>query len=245
MAIYNLSRGGDADFKGWMCAGQWSEYGPPYSTPLADYTPPFNSHADGAYGQGYLNLHFPLVPNLAGTYGHKWMQNALRSVNKVNDIILLAWVPLRSYVDSLYVEVTRTDASLDDLYIKPVAYRTAYNFTTDEWEDSEVTDFATELTNAGITKLPLGTPDVGDTMYCMARLGLDATKKPSTFGHNIVKYGADGKPESGVDDYFGAVRIGFQFVEGSDEKVASVWKSDIAVHMSAKLLSFEGAMQIG
>ena len=220
MAIYNLSRGGDADFKGWMCAGQWSEYGPPYSTPLADYTPPFNSHADGAYGQGYLNLHFPLVPNLAGTYGHKWMQNALRSVTKVNDI-------------------------LDDLYIKPVAYRTAYNFTTDEWEDSEVTDFATELTNAGITKLPLGIPDVGDNMYCMARLGLDATKKPSTFGHNIVKYGADGKPESGVDDYFGAVRIGFQFVDGSDEKVASVWKSDIAVHMSAKLLSFEGAMQIG
>lgn len=245
MANVLIARGGEPDFKGWMCDGQWAEYGPSYSTPQIEYTPPFNSHADGAHGQGYLNLHFPLVPNLNGTLGHQWMQNALKGLNKVNDILFTNWVPTRSYVDSIYVEVSKTDASLDTVYFKPVAYRVAYDFDAQDWTYTEIADFTTEMTNAGITQLPLGTPDPSDKLYAMARLGLDATKKPSTFGHNIVKRDATGKPIDGADEYFGAVLLGLQFNQGTDAKVASIWKSDIAVHFSAKLLTFEGSTQIG
>lgn len=245
MANVLIARGGEPNFKGWMCDGQWAEYGPSYNTPQIEYTPPFNSHADGAHGQGFLNLHFPLVPNLDGTYGHQWMQSALKGLTKVNDILFTNWVPTRSYVDSIYVEVSKTDAALDGVYFKPVAYRVAYDFTTEDWKYSEVSDFTTEITNAGITKLPLGTAQVSDTLYAMARLGLDATKKPSTFGHNIVKRDSTGKPTAGVDNYFGAVLLGLQFIEGDNDKIAAIWKSNIAVHLSAKLLTFEGSTQVG
>ena len=148
-------------------------------------------------------------------------------------------------MDSIYVEVSKTDAALDGVYFKPVAYRVAYDFTTEDWKYSEVSDFTTEITNAGITKLPLGTAQVSDTLYAMARLGLDATKKPSTFGHNIVKRDSTGKPTAGVDAYFGAVLLGLQFIEGDNDKIAAIWKSNIAVHLSAKLLTFEGSTQVG
>lgn len=245
MANVLIARGGEPDFKGWMCDGQWAEYGPSYNTPQIEYTPPFNSHADGAFGQGYLNLHFPLVPNLDGTYGHNWMQSALKGLTAVNDVLFTNWVPTRSYVDSLYVEVSRTDASLDGVYFKPVAYRVAYDFTQKDWTYTAITDFNTEVTNAGITKLPLGTPAVGDALYAMVKLNLDGTKKPSTFGHNIVKRDESGNPTAGVDDYFGAVLLGLQFIEGDAAKIQAIWKSNIAVHLSAKLLTFEGSTQIG
>lgn len=96
MANINMFRGGTPDFKGWFCRGDWPEFKPPFSAPHAAFTPPYDSHADAAYGQGYLNLHFPLVPNLADTYGHNWMRTALKKVSAIGDTIMLNWVPLRS-----------------------------------------------------------------------------------------------------------------------------------------------------
>lgn len=239
-----LARGGTPDFKGWFCEGQYPEFTPPFDAPHMPATPPFDSHADAAYGQGYLNLHFPLVPNLNDTRAHVWMQHALKKVKNVNDIILLNWVPLRSYLDSYYIEVSRTDANLDGVYIKPVALRAVYNFTTEEWDYVPVTDFDDEMNAAGITQFPLGTPDDGDALYGMARLSLDGTKLPSTFGHNLVKRDDTGKPVSGLDDYYGAVLLGLEIAEGDADKIANIWRSNIAVYVTMKLLAFEGASQI-
>lgn len=257
MANVLIARGGESDYKGWMCDGQWAEYGPSYNTPQLDYTPPFNSHADGAHGQGYLNLHFPLVPNLNGTSGHHWMQNALKGLSAVNDILFTNWVPTRSYVSSIYFEVSKTDPMLDGVYVKPVAYRVSYDFTTQDWKYAAISDFATEMTNAGITEFPLGTPQEGeegepdgegtptDALYGIAILNTDSTKKPSTFGHNIVKRDSTGTPIGGVDDYFGTVLLGLQITKGDASKIASIWKSNIAFYLSAKLHTFEGSTQIG
>lgn len=245
MANVNLFRGGTPDYKGWMCEGQSAEYQPPFDAPHVPYTPPFDSHADGAYGQGYLNLQFPLVPNLNDTYGHRWMQNLLKGVKNVNDIIFTNWVPTRAYVESLYVEVTHTDAILDGVYVTPVAYRVDWDFTTEEYLYKEITAFTDELTAAGMTQLPLGTAQDGDRRYLMARLSTDGSKLPCTFGHNIVKRDKNGKPTDGYDEYFGTVLLGLQVVQGDAEKIASIWKSNIAVWMSAKLMAFEGATQIG
>ena len=83
-----LFRGGMPDFKGWFCDGQFAEFTPPFDAPHAKFTPPFDSHADAAHGQGYLNLHFPLVPNLNDTVGHRWMQYGLKGVKADGDVIL-------------------------------------------------------------------------------------------------------------------------------------------------------------
>ena len=170
MAITNLFRGGMPDFKGWFCDGQFAEFTPPFDAPHAKFTPPFDSHADAAHGQGYLNLHFPLVPNLNDTVGHRWMQYGLKGLKAEGDVILTNWVPLRSYVDSIYYEANLFDANLAGVYAKPVAYRVAWDFTNEEWTYTEIAAFASMLASAGIEKFPLGTPASGDKVYGMARL---------------------------------------------------------------------------
>lgn len=264
MANILMARGGTPDFKATFCDGQFAEFTPPYDAPHLPATPPFDSHADAAYGQGYLNLHFPLVPNLNGTRAHAWMQTALKKVKDVNDVILLNWVPLRAFVDALYLEVSKTDAILDGVYFKPVAYRARWNFTTESWEYVPIAEFSDEITAAGITQLPLGTPAAGDKLYAFCRLGQNAvstttaqvdgtnvltdassvSKLPSTFGHNLVARDAQGKPIAGLDAAYGAALLGIQITEGDPAKIANMWQSNIAVYLSAKLLAFEGASQV-
>ena len=152
MAITNLFRGGMPDFKGWFCDGQFAEFTPPFDAPHAKFTPPFDSHADAAHGQGYLNLHFPLVPNLNDTVGHRWMQYALKSVKAVGDVILTNWVPLRSYVDSVYYEANLFDKNLDGVYVKPVAYRVAWDFTNEEWTYTKIDAFTRSAPPAAPTR---------------------------------------------------------------------------------------------
>lgn len=241
MAVINLARGGMPDFKGWFCDGQSAEFTPPYDAPHTEFTPPFDSHADAAMGQGFLNLQFPLVPNLNDTVGHRWMQNLLKGVKAVGDVVLTNWVPQRAYLDSVYYEVTKTDASLDGVYLAPVAKRAVWNFTTEEWEYKDVTAFADAMTAAKITQFPVGTPQDGDKLYGFTRL----TNPLATFGHNIVKRNATGKPTAGYDDAFGTVMLGFKVAAGDPDKIATLWKSTFALYFSSKLLAFEGSTQIG
>ena len=286
MAITNLFRGGMPDFKGWFCDGQFAEFTPPFDAPHAKFTPPFDSHADAAHGQGYLNLHFPLVPNLNDTVGHRWMQYGLKGLKAVGDVILTNWVPLRSYVDSVYYEANLFDKNLDGVYLKPVAYRVAWDFTNEEWTYTKIDAFTSQLSAAGIDKFPLGTPSGSDKIYGMARLvgasgtsqltsgattgtvtgtvdGTDVTgtstgsvtntagtastmaDMPVTFGHNIPELDENGKPVGGLDDYFGAVCLGYEVSNGSADKIKNIWKSTFALYMSAKLFTFEGSTQIG
>lgn len=245
MSIVFAQRGGNPDFKGWFCEGDWPEYGPPFSTPSMDSTPPYNSHADGAYEQGFLTLQFPLIPDLRGTLAHQWMQNALKDIKAVDDVFITNFIPLRSYLTAIHYEVTRTDPALDGVYITPVAYRAKYDFAAREYTFAEIAEFTNELTAYGIEKFPLGTPAGGDKRYGVAMLSQTPNATPSTFGHNIVARDASGKPTGGVDNYYGAVLLGYKFSEGDPGKIASVWRSSIAVYMSAKLMSFEAAMQIG
>ena len=245
MANAFILRGGTPDFKGFMCDGQASEWLPPYDTPSTDYTPPFNSHADAAMGQGWLNLQFPLVPNLDGSSGHNWMQSLLAPLAAVNDVIFTNWVPNRAFLNSYYLEVTHTDARLDGVYVTPVAYRHYYDYTTRAWVLAPITEFTDELTAVGITQFPLGTPQAGDKLYGIARLSLDPAETPSTFGHNIVTRDAQGDPIGGVDTHYGHVLLGLKITQGDPAKIKLIASSNIAVYTSAKLVAFEGSTQVG
>lgn len=243
MANVNLARGGTPDFKGYFCEGQFSEFNPPYDAPNMPGTPLWDSHADAAYGQGYLNLHFPLVPNLADTRAHAWMQSALKKITALNDVIFTNWVPMWSFLDAYCITVKTTDKNLDGVYVTPVAYRVAWNFTTEEWTWTPVTAFADAMTAAGLTQFPLGTAQGGDKVYGIMRFG--DTAIPSTFGHPLVTRDASGKATGPLDANFGAVVIGLQVTTGDAAKITNIWRSNIAVYTSAKLLAFEGSAQVG
>ena len=170
MANVNIFRGGSPVFRGIHGSQDFPEWQAPFDAPHFDYTPPFDSHADGVHGQGYLNLMFPLVPRLAGGTGHDWMTKALRGLSAKNDIIRLAWVPLRSYVESMYIEVTKVDPQLKGVYVVPVAERVVWNFATNEVEYKPNTAFDSDVAAYGsTTKIPLGSIESGDSPYFMAR----------------------------------------------------------------------------
>lgn len=243
MANVNIFRGGTPDFKGYFCDGQYAEFNPPVDAPNMPGTPPWDSHADAAYGQGYLNLHFPLVPNLADTRAHAWMQTALQKLNAVGDTIFTNWVPLWSFLDSYCLVVKTTDKILDGVYIKPVASRVAWNFTTQQWSWTPVTAFSDVFDGSNLTQFPLGSPQSGDHLYGVLRFGDAAIS--ATFGHPLVTRDSTGKATGPLDAYFGAVVLGLQVVAGTSAKIANIWRSNIAVYTSAKLIAFEGASQVG
>lgn len=266
MAAINMFRGGSPDFKAMFCGGDFAEFTPPFSSPLYDDTPPYNSHADGAQGQGYLNLWFPLVPNLQNNDAHKWMRNALEGVKAVGDIIRLAWVPLRSYAISQHFELVKGDELLDGVYVKPVAERVSWNFTTKSWDWTTNTDYAAAVTASGVTQFPLGIPSNTDRRWGFIDLSPSpkvsvttshpeegtptssasvSFSAPCTFGHNLVKTDTDGVPVSGLDAYYGAVVLGLQIAAGQAKDIANIWRGNFALYMSAKLLQFECATQIG
>lgn len=242
-----MARGGAADFKGWMCEGQWPEYGPPYNGPHLDHTPPFNSHADAAYGQGYLNLHFPLAPRLGDNWSHQWMWNALKTI-RPNDIVVTNWVPHRCYVDSIYYEVTVRDPELANVRVTPVAVRATVDFANREFiyanNGAPIAAFTNELQQAGITDFSLGVKQPNDNDYGIALLNRQAGVVPSTFGHNLVTRDAQGNPQAGIDNSFGTVLLGYQFA-GDQAALDKVARGSFAIYMSAKLIAFEGSSQVG
>lgn len=287
MATVNLFRGGTPDFKPAFCKGDWAEWMPPFNAHHYKDTPPFDSHADAAHGQGFLNLQFPLIPNLAGNWSHHWMQTALKNLSAVGDRIYLAWVPLRSFVLSQYIEVSAVDPLLSGVYFKPVAARVSWNFTTQQWEWKDNTTYSAAVTASGVTEFPMGTPapaavpqtlvamqaegddgggddgsggdgggdggdddtpttETEDALYGFINL-YDVSKgtPPCTFGHNLVKTDAEGKPTGGLDSYYGGVVLGYEITQGTADKIQQIYRSNIAVYMSAKLLAFEGSTQIG
>lgn len=246
MATVNMFRGGTPDFKPMFCAGDFPEFTPPFSSPHYKWTPPFNSHADGALNQGFLTQVFPLVPNLQNNDAHKWQRVALQSVKAVGDIIFLNWIPLRSYWLSQYIEVTETDPMLDGVYVKPVAYRFQWDIANKAWKQVENTAYAAKVAAADVTQFPLGTPEDGDIRYAFINLApIEDGEVPCTFGHNLVKYDDKGLPSDGLDAYYGGVVFGLQVSEGDASKIAELWNGNFALYNSAKLLTFECSMQVG
>ncbi|MBD5585309.1 MAG: hypothetical protein HDQ88_09525 [Clostridia bacterium] len=267
MANVNLFRGGTPAFKPMFCAGEYAEWTPPFDSYHKEDTPPYDSHAEAAQGQGYLNLVFPLIPRLGDTMGHHWMQTALKGLEKVNDIIWLTWVPLRSFVVAQHIEVSRVDPLLEGVYFKPVAKRVAWDFTTNAYKDTTNTDYAAAVAASGVTEFPFGKFGASDARWGFIDLTLPkvstattltgspvsaasstssvSASAPCTFGHNLVKTDANGNPTGGLDEYYGAVVLGYQISKGAADKIKLIWRSNIAVYMSAKLLAFECPSQIG
>lgn len=245
MASISMFRGGSPDFKPMFCRGDWPEYTPPFSSPHYEDTPPYNSHGCGAFDQGYLNLYFPLNPNLQHNDAHKWMREAMKHLSTVGDIIQLAWVPLRSYATFQHIEVTRGDELVDGVYLKPVAQRCSWDIAKKEWKYDINAEYEAAVTASGVGQFPCGTIKPTDQQYGVINLLPATGKKPCTFGHNMVKYDANGIPTEGLDEYYGGVILGLQIAEGSATAISNLWRSNMCMYMCVKFQSFECSMQTG
>lgn len=257
MANVELYRGGTPDFKPMFCRGEYAHWKPPFTAAHLKDTPPYDSHADAAYGQGWLTLQFPLVPNLWGNYAHRWMQTALKGVTKVNDVMWLNWVPLRSFAVAQHIEVNEIDPALAGVTVKPVAARVAWDWDANDWKWTTNAEYAAKVAEAGVSEIAIGEYSDSYSRYAFINLlptgrtrgtGENATSEPEvpcTFGHNIVKFDADGKPEGGLDDYYGGVVLGLQIVRGDAEKIALLPTANFALYMSTKICAFECSTQVG
>lgn len=250
MASVNLFRGGTPEFRPAFCCGDYPAWKPPFDATHLEGTPPYDSHADGAREQGFLTLSFPFVPVLLDTDAHRWMQEPLKGLKAVNDIVRLIWIPTRGYVDSLHIELTKYDTRLDGVYVTPVVQRAVWNFSSETFSYNNNTLFDSAMASyANATKLPLGTPAAAsgsgasatpaDSTYIVARFPQTDSNPTWSFGHNIAKYNAQGEPTGGADQWFGANVLGLKITAGAASKIAEIYRGTFELWISMKFLAFE------
>lgn len=246
MANVNLFRGGTPEYKPMFCRGEYAQWKPPFSAAHLDDTPPYDSHADAAYGQGWLTLQFPLVPTLWGNYAHHWMQTALKAIKQPHDVMWLNWVPLRTFALAQHIEVNKVDPVLAGVTVKPVASRVSWDWDAEEWKWEDNTEYAAKVTESGVSEIGLGEFSDSLQRYAFINLMPSADKPiPCTFGHNIVRFDDKGKPVAGLDEYYGGVVLGLQVVRGDAEKLELLHRSNFALYMSTKICAFECGTQVG
>lgn len=240
MASINLFRGGTPVFRPSFCCGDYPAWQMPIDAEHRPGTPPYDSHADGVRGQGWLNLSYPFCPNLLETTTHRWMHHALKQLKTADDIIRLIWVPNRCYVDSLHIELTKYDKLLDGVKVKPVVERATWDFDEEKWVYTANDVFDQELASySNNDTILLGTPSEDDIPYIFARFPATAGAMPWSFSHNILKYDEDQKPVGGIDASYGANVFGLKITEGEDSAIADIWRANFELWIDLKLIAFE------
>ena len=241
MASIDLFRGGSAVYRPSFCCGDYPAFQMPVDAEHKPGTPPYDSHADGVRGQGWLNLSYPFCPNLLDTTAHRWMHHALKQLKATDDIIRLIWVPYRSYVDSLHIELTHWDKLLDGVKVKPCVERATWDFTDNKWVYAANDAFDQELASFGTNDtINLGTPEDGESPYIFCRFPQTAGNVTWSFSHNILKFDeTTKKPTGGIDEFYGANVFGLKITEGSEDAIANIWRANFELWVDMKLVAFE------
>lgn len=156
MANISLYRGGTPAVKYIWSAADHPEYRPPFSQrhlgaqsdlfaderPLEE-TPPYDSHADGAYNMGNFVIGLPVAPR---TRGQATQRKALQAQPlEVGDILQCIWLPEDHIATYLNLKSITNDANMAGATVALVAQ----NATPDkngEFHYVEDTDFADAVT---------------------------------------------------------------------------------------------------
>lgn len=240
MSIVNLCRGGEPVFRPAFCCGDYPAYDPACNIQHFPGTPPFDTHAEAAHGQGYMNLMYPFVPNLLETDAHRWMRTPLESLSGVGDKIRLIWIPTYSYVDSLMISLTQYDQMLDGVYVEPVAERYWWNPSTKRCEYKAHDEFEAVLAQyANTTELCLGTPKEDDSSYIHARFPQDGSTPNWAFGHDLYKRNASGDISEPEDDQCGVVVFGLKIKSGDASKIKNIFRGKFEMWINLKTLCHE------
>lgn len=156
MANISLYRGGTPEVKYIWSAADHPEYRPPFSQrhlgaqsdlfaderPLEE-TPPYDSHADGAYNMGNFVIGLPVAPR---TRGQAAQRKALQAQPlEVGDILQCIWLPEDHIATYLNLKSITNDANMAGATVALVVQ----NATPDkngEFHYVEDTDFADAVT---------------------------------------------------------------------------------------------------
>ena len=91
MANFQLYRGGTPVVNFMWGENDVPQFNPPFSNKNYEDTPPYDSHADGAYNLGDFVLGMPINPN---NVGMTWQRKVLSNqALQVGDIIQCIWLP--------------------------------------------------------------------------------------------------------------------------------------------------------
>ena len=183
-------------------SGDYPLSGPPFAPApwSSDAIPRFNAQVDGAFNLKDYALGYPLIPK-----DFEWQRRALVSVAAVGDIIQMIVVPCNHYVDFLRFDVASADEAnasatppylgLTGLTAALTAQRVEWNFTTRQFDFTEIPDITAALTAQSLpASIPLDVPsstfvsllrvDSGyvQPLYVEPLIGTTAPTPPATAG---------------------------------------------------------------
>lgn len=145
MADARIYRGGSPDVRVRMCEDDFPQFNPPLEMTHKKNTPPYDSHADGAYGQGYFTLGMPIKPTLMD-----WQRRAFKEANLgVGDVIQCIQIPIDGYATGISFKCISSDPALAGATVKLVALERSYNSTTEMFETTPIPDVEDAATAQG------------------------------------------------------------------------------------------------
>lgn len=110
MANIKLYRGGKPTVNYMWDEADYPEFGAPFANPNYKDTPPYDSHADGAYNLGDFVIGMPINPN---NVGMTWQRKMLsEKAIAVGDIIQCAWLPEDHFATAINVKSVASDAHM-------------------------------------------------------------------------------------------------------------------------------------
>lgn len=109
-------RGGTPETRYMWSERDYAKFGPDFATNTIEGTPPYDSHADGAYNLGSFVLGMPINPSIM-----KWQRDAIRDKKlAVGDRLWLFWIPEDHYGTFMNVKIAASDPKLAGASVKPV-----------------------------------------------------------------------------------------------------------------------------
>lgn len=139
MANIRLYRGGTPDVKYVWERKDWAQFRPPFGIPTADDTPPYDSHADGAYNLGNFVQGLPLKPR---GYGLEWQRKALADA-AAGDVLQMIWLPADHYATALNLKSIDIQENLSGATIALIS-----QILTRDADGNEVVSDTTDLDDA-------------------------------------------------------------------------------------------------
>lgn len=149
MGDARIYKGGTGDVKYIMCDKDYPQFNPPLEMTHVKGTPPYDSHADGAYNIGYFTLGMPIFPSR-----DDWQYRAFDDAKLgVGDVIQCIQIPIDGFATAISFKCNAEDPRLAGATVKLVSLERKYNVTTGLWETTPTTTVEDAATAAG-----LGTP---------------------------------------------------------------------------------------
>lgn len=146
MANLGLFRGGSPVVKYSWKDSDWAQFEPPFGQATLEDTPPYDSHADGAYNAGDFVLGFPLKPNLGGM---DWQRRALANAKlAVGDVLQLIWLPADHMATFLNIKSIGSDSNMAGATIA-LQHQTLSRDTDGNIEITDTDTLSTAITAQG------------------------------------------------------------------------------------------------